>query len=610
MSRSTAATSRRARALALGLALAAGAALAARAAERVDPLEVPSGPPPAPEQRAGMSAVDRIAAGATELRRRGRASLPTLAWAELMAGHADPDAARRAASLAPDDPAVRFEAFLRTRAPSELLAALGACTRSLPAQLWLASAALAALCAGVLGSALGLSVLGFGRTLTLHGHALGHLGRTASPQAWPGALLLLSAAALLPLAGIGPALVMAVLGAAAAVRLSARDARMLALALVLCGVALGPLLDALARIASVRSSDPTLLSSWRVDRGVALPEDEARLQARVATEAGDPVVALALASEAKRGGRIDDARRLLVALDATAGSGPLRARTENLRGILALSEGDLEASIRAFDVARSHEESAAVLYNLAQAHARGLQLVEREAHFEAARALDAELVARYAALESSNANQFLIELPLPAGLLWRRVLAPSREAAALSAALRRFALGPLAPDAAWIALPVLGVLSLLLRRRSIARCTRCLRPVCSRCGGRRSRGVCVRCERLLARDGRVDARIRKQEFESDRRRLAWRNRAVAAAGLLLPGAGALFEGRTLTGATQLALLFGAVGLLASARFLVTPVDLAALGTWLAGGLGAAAVALAYLSAVGDSLRRLRAGSSR
>jgi tetratricopeptide (TPR) repeat protein len=596
------------RAFACALALCAAAPWPCKAgADRVAPLDLPHGPLPTPEEHAHLAPAERIALASQATRERGQLGAAWLAWAALESAPGA-EAGRAAAALAPQDAGVRFEVFLRTGSPGELWCALVAAATELPAQLWLSAIAVGALGIATLGAALGLALIGFGRMLSLHGHALGHLGRAGEPPVWPGALAMLAAVALLPLFGAGPALLLGVLGAAAEMRLAARDARVLAAALALCGLALGPVLDGFARVASAPSADASLIPAWRVDRGAALPGDEATLSASL--RASDASLAhLALATAAKRTGRIERARELLSALDET-GPLPLRARAENLLGIVELSEGDLRPALASFERARAHEESAPVLYNLAQAHARALELVERETMFEAARALDAELVASYAAQETGNANRYLVEVPLPARLLFERALRESEEASALAAGLRRAALGEGIPELGWLALPALGALGLGLRRRSIVRCTRCLRPVCSRCGGRRTRGVCLRCERLLARDGRVEAPIRKQELERDRRRLAWLHRVEGASALVLPGIGQLFTGRPLAGAALLALVSGGAGALALASAFPAPAELGALGGWLVRILAILALGFAYLAAIAQAARRIRSESPR
>lgn len=587
----------------LGVTLASAAA--ADQLDRAEPLDVPLGYGASPEQLATLPSEERLERAAQQLHERGYEELPLLAFAALQ--DSNPRGLDRAIELAPTTPSIRFEAARRLSSPWELIKALAAMRHSFPALLWLATLGVAALGLGILVATVCIVLVGFTRTVGLHGHGLGHLTTRHEPPVWPGLAMVIAALALLPLAGVGPMVVLGAAGAISALRSRAQVAVAIAVALGLTGVVLGPGLDYWARAAVLPGHDANALAVWRIDRGQPLPTDRGRLELAVARKPEDLLLRIGLASVAKHEGDIAAAKRALTLLPET-GSVALHAYAANLTGVLHLAVGEVPEAIAAFEAARAMRETAAVLYNLSQAYARGMRLIERSGPFSAARDLDSELVGRFTDFEGKNVHRFLIHDQLPLASYVERALQPSAEAAELATGVRHWMLGPAAPDWAWMLLPVLGILGASLRLTGIRRCTRCERPLCARCAPEgASSATCVRCARLFARGSRSDPRVRKQQLDLDKKRQTLRARGRAGFGLVLPGAARVLGGRVLAGGAALLVAGTGAGLVLGPRFVAVPFEVGGLGTGLPLAVGGLLLSLAYVWGLYDAIRELRSG---
>ena len=581
----------------------------ARAAEdlrRADPMQVPVGPLPEPEAAAALSASDRVLAAAAVLRDRGYDDLPVLAWALLDAARAQEQGAlvERAVELAPRSPGVRFEAGRISGNPLEFVAAIGALARDLPGLLWLASLAGSALLGGLAVLALGVCAAAAFRGLPLHGHALGHRMTAQDPPAWPGTLLCLALLCALPLFGVGPMGLVAAAGALGALRFPRGQAAGVAFSLIALGAALGPGLDRAAPALVAVGRESVLIGAWRIDRGQALPGDLARLERVSERHPEDVLFRLALAVDQKRHGELARADQILG--DAISSDHPgVRSAALNLRGIASLAEGDLNAAIPAFERARAAEESAPVMFNLSQAYGRALRLSDQESAFQAASALDPDLIARYLSANGANVHTVLIQAPLSLTVYLTRALQPSVESAALAREVREHLLGPAGRDRAWMALPVLGVLAFMMRRKSVARCSRCERPLCAKCSREAMKaGTCKRCVRLFVKRERTDPRLRKLQLDLDRRRQRRTQIELAACSLLAPGFADLLDGRFARGMLALFALGTGFALLQAPELLPLPWELGSLGLVVPPVLGLALVAPLYAVGFAKALRRL------
>ena len=598
--------------LAIAALLLATSAPVLAGVDRAEPLDVPSGRGLRPESAVELAVHERVERGARDLRERGFDELPVLARALLDEAQSSGsnDLVEQARDLAPRTPAVRFEVARRLGRPADLAAALAGLFQSFPSLVWLLTASGAALGLGLLLVASAAVAIGFVRTVSLHGHALGHLTSAQDPPSWPGVLIALSLLALIPLAGIGPAGLVAATGFLAALRARPHTSLCIAGGLVVIGLILGPGLDYWARIAVRYGEDTAAVVAWRVDRQQPLPGDRTRLERALAREPDNLLWAVALATSAKREGDLAAARELLASRPEN-GSAALHAHAANSLGILDLADGDVKRALSSFEDARSIRETAVVLYNLSQAYARGVRLMERTAPFTAARKLDPELVSRYTAFEGKNVHRFVIHGQIPLASYLERVLAPSARAGELAHEVRLWTLGPGAPTWSWIALALLGVAGFALRRTGIARCSRCERPVCDRCApDGASGGSCVRCAKLFARGANSDPRVRQRQLELDRSRQRRIARFRALLALLVPGAARVFDGRAMTGSAALLLAGTGAALLSVPLFVPVPYEIGGLGHVGPVVAGAALLVPAYLWSLIDVHRYLAAAGVR
>ena len=543
--------------LALALALT-GAADAARA-QSTTPLEVPHGPWPTPETLPDLKPAERMGRAADFFDAHGYLEQPVLAYALL--GSGDPRLLARAREIAPRTPGIQFELARLTHSPLDLGRALVAVVQNGPALVWLFVLVGGACGAGLLGAATLLACLAFVRTLSLHAHGLAHAARKPEAPVWAGVLLLLSLLCVLPALGIGPALLLGAAGAWACVRLNRSAATGVAISIALAGPLLGPGLDYWTRFAALEVERPVLFAAWRVDRAQPLPGDRELLERGLIAEPANWVYRLALATYWKREGALDRVNQLLDKVHEH-GDVRLQAQGANLLGIARLAVGDAPGAIDRFEASRSLRESAAVLFNLSQAHARRLKLSEHQKLFDAARELDPALITEYASEHGTNVHRFLIQEPIPLSAFLGEALRASVEGAALADAIRASVLGPLAPSLAWLLLPVLALLGGVVRRTEVTRCRRCDRLLCGSCApAAAAGGICTRCDRLFAPRGRTDPRLRQQQTELDKQRQKLRQRARVVAALVLPGLGSFLDGEIGRAGTRL------LGFCSSAAFL-------------------------------------------
>ncbi|HTO52064.1 MAG TPA: hypothetical protein VMR50_01665 [Myxococcota bacterium] len=589
------------------LVLAPAAAQAGTSApEHAAPLQVPTGPLPEPETAASVSTPERVQSAAQALHDRGFEELPILAWAMLETARAEsrPELVEKAVELAPSSPGVRFEAARISGDPRELFFALRALATCLPGALFALAFVAVVVGGGVIALAVGVSIVSALRGFGLHGHAFGHKLSPKDPPGWPGVLLLLAALGSLPLFGIGPVSVAAVFGAVGALRLPRASALFVAGSLTAAGLALGPGLDRAAPALAAVGREPALIAAYRIDRGQSLPGDLERVEAASRRAPDDVVLRLALGTAWLRRGelaRVDQALGKPVA-DLPA---PLQAADLNLRGIVRLAEGDLAQAIPDFERARATEETAPVMFNLSQAYGRALRLTEQQPMFEAARALDGELVSRYTGNEGANVHYQLIEPSLSLAVYGARALAPSEDSRALAAELRERLLGTWQRDRLWMLLPAAGILAFALRRDSVSRCSRCDQPICMRCSREaRAAGTCMRCVRLFIKREHTDPRLRKLELDRDRRRQRRATLIQSLSALVAPGMVDLVDGRTGRGALLLFALGAGLAALHAPGLLPVPWDLGTLGYALPVVLALACLAPTLAFGVLQSISRL------
>jgi tetratricopeptide (TPR) repeat protein len=591
-------------ALAAWLLAAGHPCVALSALEVADPLEVPRGAEPSlsPGLETPEARLDHAIGG---FRARGYRELPVLAEAVLEVGGGNAPA--RALELAPSIPAVRFAVAREQMNPLELARSFRLLFTNFPSLVWLGTWSGAALGLAILASVAVLVVVGFARTIEIHGHQIGHLNVDRDPPAWPGVLLVASGLAVLPLAGVGPALVLALGGALTALRLPRSQGVRIGLGLILVSLLLGPAVDFWSRLATLPGRDPAALAAWRIERQQPLPGDRSRLMLAIASHPDDPGLHLLGATAWKQAGELERAERALAEMPVASSAG-IEARRQNLRGILLLARGRVREATEAFEAAAAAEPSAAVFYNLSQAHGRALRLIEQGNLFAAARDLDPRLVSRYTEFRDANVHTYLIQDPLPLATYLGWAFAPSPEASRLAREIRDRLVGPALPGFTWQLVGVLGLVSLLFRHAGIRRCTRCLRVICGRCSPELASAAktCARCAHLFSQSETVDARIRKREVERDRRRVRGTARGLAALGLVAPGSARIFEGRIGPGWLHFLLAASGLCLLLVRNVAALPAEVGQLGAALPRFAALVLLLPCYLLAANESLRRLRA----
>ncbi len=528
---------------------------------------------PTPEEPAYASEIERVwFEPAMGLRERvdatRRASLEYGVWnleaaarAVLYGGYeADPmQRAVAAVRLAPDLPAARMELarslWLQEEAPFAALRtaweAVMATPRHIEASLWFAGWGLSLAAFALVGGGL-LAIWTSGLFAAPHAaHDLGDLLPGRAP-AYARAGLLACLLALPWMLGEGLLGTSWVLLALALVY--ARTWRRVVLAMAASAVLAGafPLAGLAGSVLGGLASDPVAEAAYSVASGSSLETDLVRLEAAAADDA---FAARALARRARRTRSLSVADAHYQALlEQSPGDLVIANNAANVR----LNLGHMETALDLYAQAIEIEESAIVLYNLAQAYGRAFQVEDLAETLARAQALDGPALAELTQLQGEDPVGFVVDLPLPTGLVWKRLAgSPAGEAVAREARawiapgwlgrdLRRAA----GASAVWLLL-AWGVGS---RVHGSGWCPRCGRRMCRRCdpegaGGR----LCGACMRLFHQSGETDRALRTERIEALRAREARVEKLVWATSIALPGAAGLLAKRPL--ATLLGPLF-------------------------------------------------------
>jgi hypothetical protein len=310
------------------------------------------------------------------------------------------------------------------------------------------------------------------------------------------------------------------------------------------------------------SEDPVAEAAFSAARGFALPSDVARLTA-AAEE--DVLAVRALALHARREGNMGEAD----------------ARYQALRGELS--------------------GSPVVLFNLAQAYGRAFQVEDLARTLAAAQEVDGEVVAELTGLQGADPQGFVADLPLPAELMWSRILA-SGGGEAFAAELR----APLAPGvlgrdwrAAALAFGGVALVTALLgsRLRASRWCSRCGRRLCPRCDPEAEGGeLCEACTCLFQQPETTDRALRLARMNALRERERRLDKTAWLASVLIPGAAGLLAGRPLRSLLG-ALLFAVAAASALWRGGVAPDPLVAGAAAPFAFLGVAVLAMVAYAAV-------------
>ncbi len=540
---------------------------------------------------------------------RGVWNLDAAAWA-LLGGAGDPlERTGAAVRLAPDLPAAHMEwaraRWLHGGSPVAALrttvGALAAFGRHPEGALWLAGSLLALLGVGLLYGGL-LAIGAVCLVAVPHAaHDLGDLVSRRMPSF--GRVALLAAWLLLPLALgeglLGFAVALAVVGFAYGSPRQ-RIALVLAAGAVIAGAF--PVARAAGRALEAFPNDPVARAALAASRGIALPEDVARLEAA----SSDPLAREALARLARRGGSIGRADAVYQALLDELPEDPIVLSNA---GNVRLHLGHMEAALDLYRRSLEVEESAVVLYNVSQAYGRAFRIDDLTQALELAQSVGGELIADLTWLQGTQPEGFVVDLPPSNAGLWQRVLAGAdgrRWAAELRAPAAPGRLGASANAAAGIfAAAFVAGWAAGLRLRASRWCARCGRRVCPRCHPEVSGGeLCGACNQLYYQPEQTDRHLRTMRIEALRERALRLDRVAWAVSLAVPGAAGVLAQRPLLS------LWGAIWFIVAALALAVG-DRAAPDPLVAGAAGPFVfICVAVVASLGYALAVALALSAR
>lgn len=469
----------------------------------------------------------------------------------------DPSAGSRleraagAVRLSPDLPAARMayaqalwkESGMPVSALGAAMSAVAAMARHLEAALWLdATVANAAVFALLSGALLFLGIL----CASLAPHAAHDLGDRMSPDSpffARGALL--AALLFLPVAlgegvlGLGLALfALAICYGRGSQRAAAVGCAVAVL------VALYPVADRAGHLFADAGADPVAEAVFAVENGFPGRMDLARLE-NVALS--DPLAARALALQAKRAGRLEEANeRYASILSPETEDASLLNNAANVR----LQLGDLAGAIDLYERAVHAGSSVPLLFNLSQAYGQAIRLEEQDLALAEAQEIDAALVSELARRHGASGRRGVVDVPVKVSELRSRVAKGGHGQRAAAALRARYAPGlmgtsTLATAGAFAAAFVVALL-LASRFRPSHWCARCGARLCPRCDRNRgSAELCVGCTRLFRRPDTIEPGLRARRLEELRSRKAKIDRFVLVASLGVPGAAGVFAQRPL-----------------------------------------------------------------
>jgi hypothetical protein len=451
--------------------------------------------------------------------------------------------ARAAVTLAPDLPAAHIALaralWLHGDAPIAAIRAVGdglaAIVRHPEASLWFVGSALYMLATAlVIGGllAIGVAALACGRHAA---HDTGHLLPGRVPE--PAGFALLAALLLVPLV-LGEGVFGLALGALGLAVLygSARQRVVLALAAAALVAGAFPVMRLAGAALSGFTADPVAAAAYSIRQGLASPTDVERL----AAADGDELASRALAIRARQRGALGEAdAHHQELLDRAPDDVSVLNNAANVR----LDLGHMEAALDLYRHANAvaPRPSPVVLYNLAQAHGRDFQMDELGAALARAQAADGELVAGFTALQGATADGFLVDLPLPIGILWRRVLESGRGGGVAAGFRAPLLPGRLGRDvetlAAALALVLLAGTIFGARLAASRGCDRCGENICPRCTAENSEGeVCGSCVRLFLHPEKTDRALRLERMTALKARESRIERIAALTSVFVPGA--------------------------------------------------------------------------
>ncbi|MCH2184682.1 hypothetical protein MK280_02300, partial [Myxococcota bacterium] len=268
--------------------------------------------------------------------------------------------------------------------------------------------------------------------------------------------------------------------------------------------------------------------------------------------------------------------------------------------------GKTSEAIGFYGRARALEESPMVLFDLAQAYARGFHMAEFERTLGRAQELDPESVEEFSAFGDAD---FVVQAPFPIELLWHRMFERSRGEAFAQSLRGLIAPGWLGESATHFAggLFLVFLICLLMagRFQHAGQCSRCGIRICARCDDTMwSNRVCDSCHQLFSRPQGTDPNLRMRRLG----RLREREQQIARIHALLrwgvPGAAGMLGKRPDWALVSLVLFWTSAGLILFASGVVP--DPLAMGPTATLGF----MSLAFLMGAGYWLATWRGASAR
>jgi tetratricopeptide (TPR) repeat protein len=324
--------------------------------------------------------------------------------------------------------------------------------------------------------------------------------------------------------------------------------------------------------------DPSLL----VDRASGSPYDAdlaAALQTCSTADPGEPLYPFALGTLARRGGDLDLAEQQLT---QTSMLRPKASWALVNLGNVVFAREDYARARELYETA-AHLDPGAVEphYNLAQVYTKQLFFAEASREQSIASALAFDRVRDFSRISAPQLNRTVMDAAPPVEALWdlARREAPRRAAAALAGNPWLLFLARLGPPGVFALAFVLalflifaGLGQLLARKLHTLHCSNCQKVVCRRCVHRmQQRAFCRECFESV-KD------LKSMEFTrillTRRDRTAARRRTIGEAilTLVVPGAGQMLRGASLTGFVAILAMVAAGTIVLANGVLVPSVD--------------------------------------
>jgi tetratricopeptide (TPR) repeat protein len=412
-------------------------------------------------------------------------------------------------------------------------------------------------------------------------HVLGELLGRRGSRARSGAALLAAGPALWFL-GIVPTA--AVYTGLLSFRLGRREGALVVLFFVTALLIAGglPLLAPWAGAPTL--DDPSLLVN-RAMKSAYDPDLAAALQACATADPAEPLYPFALGTLARRGGDLDLASQELTQATLLRPNSPWAL--VNLGNVAFAQENYARAGELYERAAHFRPTAVEPHYNLAQVYTKQLLFAEASREQSVATALAFDRVRDMSRISAPQLNRTVMDAEPPPNALWdlARREAPRRADVALAGngwLMFLYGLGPKGPFGLAL-LPALflvfaGLGQILARKLQTLHCSNCQKVVCRRCVLRmQQRAFCRDCFESVKN-------LKSIEFTrlllSRRDRKAARRRTIgeAVVTFVLPGAGQMLRGASLTGFAAILVMVAAGTILISNGALVPSVDVIPYGT--------------------------------